>query len=138
MKVILNDGTVLNSVGVHGNKINFQGFQRDSLIFIFDPAEYSLEQIDGLFTPANCSAIGLQDDNSEHTDYHDDYSIRVSLSIGHPEFGMGDISGNPVYITVKMAQVTFLEKNLLATQEELELTQMAMSEMDAKIEALGG
>ena len=42
MKVILSNGKEIETRGVHGRSIMYQGVQRDSLIFLFDAEQESL------------------------------------------------------------------------------------------------
>lgn len=111
MKITLANGTELEALGVRGENIYYQGANRDCLCFILDPELYSLAEIDGLFTAANCASVTLTDD-SGGSYVHEGYTIRRSLekSTGDSRTGYGGTETPKEKLIVKMAQISYLER----------------------------
>lgn len=112
MKIILANGTELDPIMVTGGGRFVNGSQRDTLNFIF-PAETSLDELDALFTDANCESIKLVEGDKEYI--HSGYTIRVELSrapmVTQPATEDTDeVVENRV--TVSMAIRTYMEKQL--------------------------
>ena len=80
MKVTLKDGKEFTALGVHGRSMQYQGVQRDSLIFIFDPATVTLEEIMEAFTEISCSSIALTD-NDDTVFFHENPSFRKRVGV---------------------------------------------------------
>lgn len=122
MKVILVNGTELNSIMVMGSRKTIQGASRDTLTFIF-PASESITELDGHFTSQNCESIRLVGDDGQECIHHG-YTIRDELSKKLVEVVPETESDEAVYenrIFVSMAQRTYMESQLFATQEAVEM-----------------
>lgn len=123
MKITLSNGTEFEALGVHGRSMNYQGTQRDSLVFLFDPEAHSLTDIVNAFNEENCSAITLEDGNG-NTYLHENYTIRIEAGIGYKEMvKSGSVSTNDTTqaVYVRMAQTTLAERKLLSQQEVLDV-----------------
>ncbi|MBQ3426549.1 MAG: hypothetical protein IJH37_05315 [Clostridia bacterium] len=122
MKVILSNGKELEAKGVHGRSINYQGVQRDSLIFLFDAESESLTDALEDFTAENCAAVTLEGDNGERFIY-EHYTIRTELGYGYKDFVLtGGVSGkdDSKVVYVRMAQTTLLERTVESQQEAID------------------
>lgn len=122
MKITLSNGMELEALGVHGRSINYQGTQRDSLIFMFDPDSYSLNDITNAFSEENCSAITLEDGNG-NVYVHENYIIRIEAGIGLKEvIKSGGVSNDNTSqsVYVRMAQTTLTERKLMNQQEVID------------------
>lgn len=113
MKVIMQDGTELEPLGISGEPATVQGETRDSLVFDF-PASAGLEAINSAFSPENCESIRIvEDGGTEHI--HTGYVLRVSLTMTPAESEIGE--GR---ITVAMAKRSYAEERLLAIRSQVE------------------
>lgn len=122
MKITLSNGTEFEALGVHGRSMNYQGTQRDSLVFMFNPDDYSLNDIVNAFNEENCSAITLEDSNGG-TYLHENYTIRIEAGIGYKEMvKSGSVSSNDTTqaVYVRMAQTTLTERKLMSQQDVLD------------------
>ena len=82
MKIILANGTELHPILVTGGGRHINGTHRDTLNFIF-PQDMSLDELDALFTDANCETIKLYETTADGTELehiHSGYTIRAELS----------------------------------------------------------
>lgn len=129
MKIILNDGTELTAIIVTGGQKYTQGANRDALTFVF--SETSLDEIDAVFTEANCESVTLiGDDESENI--HKGYVIRTELTkksvITEAESSdTEEVTEMRVFVT--MAQRTYAETQMAAIAEEVTNTQLALCEI---------
>lgn len=138
MKVMLQDGTELEPIGISGEPVTVEGEMRDSLSFVF-PASAGLEAINTAFSEENCESIRIVEDGG--TEYiHTGYVIRVALTMipGEDESGEGRI-------TVAMAKRSYAEEQLLAIRRQTEETaaqmtdtQMALCEVYEMMLGTGG
>lgn len=127
MKVMLQNGTEMEPIGISGEPVAVQGDTRDSLVFDF-PASAGLEAINSVFSEENCESIRIvEDGGTEHI--HTGYVIRVALTLTPGESSEGRI-------TVTMAQRTYAEEQLLAiramadeTAAQVTDTQLALCEV---------
>lgn len=85
MIITLANGTELNPISVIGEEKSINGTKRDTLTFVF-PQEMGLDEIDAIFTAANCEKIILHetvtgDDGTtaEMEHLHTGYVIRAAL-----------------------------------------------------------
>ena len=122
MKIILLDGTELESLGVHGRTITYQGINRDSLIFIFDPNVVDINTVKEKFTPENCESIILVEDHDEFI--HENYCIRTELGQTDRSLLLNEISRNDgvqssEVVYVKMAQMSYTEMQVKKQQEAI-------------------
>ena len=122
MKIKLSNGVELNPIIVMGEKRYVHGANRDALSFIFH-AETSLDELDALFTVANCEKIVITDDNGE--DYiHNAYTVRAELKRSPMEVAPATESEDAVFenrVFVTMAQRTYQESQMAAIEEALNL-----------------
>lgn len=112
MKIILTNGTELTPIMVTGAKKYVQGANRDALTFVF--ADTSLDEVDSIFTEANCENINIVgDDNSEAI--HSGYTVRTELIKKLVEIQAATtetdvVTENRVFVT--MAQRTYAENQM--------------------------
>lgn len=116
MKITLFNGTEWEALGVHGEPVYFQGVNRDSLRFLFDPERYTMEEIDRAFTAENCKSITLTGEDGEAF-VHQGYLLRHSLEKGYDtNYGVSPGTERPpLRLAVRMARISYLEQR----QEEL-------------------
>ena len=122
MKVILSNGKEIETRGVHGRSIMYQGVQRDSLIFLFDAEQESLSDTAEDFTRENCASITIIGDDEEQY-IHEHYTIRTELGYGYKELVLtGGVSGNDdtKVVFVRMVQTTLLERTVENQQEAID------------------
>lgn len=122
MNIKLANGVELNPIIVTGERRYVQNASRDTICFIF-PAEASLDELDALFTAANCEKIIITDDGGE--DYiHNAYTVRAELKRSPIEVTPATESEEAVYenrVIVTMAQRTYQESQMAAIEEALNL-----------------
>lgn len=106
--------TTLTATGVRGERIYYQGADRDCLTFIFDTSN-TLDELDAAFTAEACEDITIVDD--EHEYLHHGYTIRKS------------IEKTDEGILVRMAQRTHMEDELAALSQQLNDTMLAMCDI---------
>ena len=117
MKVIFANGQELDVLQVTGGSRYVYGANRDTLAFIF-PATESLNDLDAVFTAANCSKITLRDNDGTDS-IHTGYTIRAGLTKAAVETQAESADTAAVYedrITVAMAQKTYTETLLEGMQ----------------------
>ena len=126
MKVILIDNTELNPILVTGGPRFIQGQNRDTLNFIFSATE-DINVLDNAFNASNCESITIiGDDESEAV--HKGYTIRAELKKESVEITHATESESAVYedrITVSMSQRTYVESQLTALQDAVDMLCMA-------------
>jgi hypothetical protein len=121
MTITLANGTTLEGKGVHGRTLSYQGVQRDSLIFLFDPDQLSIAQAADVFTEENCRQITLT--NESGTYLHEHYTVRMEIGQGYQDMALtGSVSGNNLdQVTyVRMAQSTATERLLQEQQRAID------------------
>lgn len=119
MKIILANGTELSPISVLGGKRVVHGVNRDTLSFVF-PVETSLDELDGVFTEANCETITIVDGGNEYI--HKAYTIRAELKREPVEVTPSTESEAAVYenrVIVSMGQRTYTETQIKETQTAL-------------------
>ena len=109
MKIILANAAELTPILVRGESRYVHSAHRDTLTFIF-PAETSLDELDALFTAANCEDIIIDSDDT-HAIHHG-YTIRAELKrapvVVIPATAETDaVTENRV--SVSMSQRTYME-----------------------------
>lgn len=126
MKIILTDNTELNPILVTGGPRFIQGQNRDTLNFIFSATE-DINVLDNAFNASNCESITIiGDDESEAV--HKGYTIRAELKKESVEITHATESESAVYedrITVSMSQRTYVESQLTALQDAVDMLCMA-------------
>ena len=129
MKIILTDGTELNPIVATGGGRFVNGAKRDTLNFIF-PEGTSLDELDALFTEANCETIKIVADETEHI--HSAYTIRAELSRTPMEVQAATETTEAVFenrVTVSMAQRTYAESQLAKLTEQNAMLEECIVEM---------
>lgn len=125
MTLTFQDGTSLPVLGVHGRTMNYEGVFRDSLLFLMDPEEVSLQTVIEAFTPERCKILQLTDKTGQRqeTFIHENYTLRVEAGQGSKDYAVSgsvtEIEQTPV-VYVRMVQSTLTERTLLQQQELLD------------------
>ena len=110
MKIILCNGVELTPNVVTGGKRLVQGASRDTLTFVF-PDGTSLDELDSIFTAANCEKITVVDDAGAEF-VHSDYVIRAELKRELMEVAPATADEPGTYesrVTVSMSRRTYQE-----------------------------
>jgi len=142
MKIILKNGTELQALVVTGASRYVQGANRDCLSFVFDETA-SMDELDRLFTEANCESIAIVDEILAYTTedgevyeeivaVHTDYAIRAELKQSFEQVAPENANAEAQTvkrITVSMAQRTYAERKLAALAAESTDTQLAVAEL---------
>ena len=113
MKIVLTNGAELNPILVTGAKRDVQGAMRDTLSFVF-PASQSMEDLDALFSAANCEKITIVEDE-ETSHIHNGYTVRAELKKASVVTSPATVETPAVTeerITVSMSQRTYAETQL--------------------------
>lgn len=130
MQIILANGMELNPIAVTGGIRFVQNANRDTLDFVF-PAETSLDELDAIFTPANCESIKILevqiDENrneivTEHI--HTGYTIRAELKRCPMVVIPATESTEEVVenrVTVSMSQRTYAESQLASLTDTVDV-----------------
>lgn len=125
MKIILCNGVELTPNTVTGGKRLVQGASRDTLTFIF-PDGTSLDELDSIFTAANCERITIIDDAGAEF-VHSDYVIRAELKRELMEVAPASADEPGTYenrVTVAMSRRTYQEIQLASLTETVDLLVM--------------
>ncbi len=129
-KVTLNDGTVLQALGVHSEIKYYNGKARDTLTFLL-PAEISVNQARALFTEANCENIILGEDVFDEENNQIDSAYPWSGYTMFLSAGTGAIA-DVIIGASEMESCTWIRMARL-TDEELRI-----KELEARLAALEG
>lgn len=125
MIIRLINGTELDAYAVHGSTTMFQGVQRDSMTFLFDPEKVSLQTVAEQFTDGNTKAIQITDDEGNQY-VHENYTIRSGMGVsmedqiangGFANAISGLIQKNDPRVWVTMLQSTLAERTIQNQQE---------------------
>ena len=122
MKIILTNGTELNTVIVTGGTKYVQGANRDALTFVFSES-YSMDELDTAFTDTACESINIVGNDGSKA-IHTGYTIRATLEKKRVETQKATESAEAAFenrIFVTMAQRTYSETKMAEMQEALEL-----------------
>ena len=121
MKITLANGTELTPIIVTGGGKFINGQKRDTLNFIFSESA-DLDELDALFTDANCEKIKLyetvaNDDGTmtETEHIHTGYTIRAGLYRAPMVVEAATDTTEEVIenrVVISMAQVTYTEKQI--------------------------
>lgn len=123
MKIILTNGKELNPIMVTGSTKYVQGENRDTLSFIFS-ATADMAELDADFSAENCESITIIGDDDDSESIHNGYTIRFELTKANVKVSDATDVEDAVYenrITVSMAQRTYIESQLAATQAAVEM-----------------
>ena len=125
MKIILANNTELNPILATGESRHVQGADRDTISFVFPESE-SLDELDALFTAANCENITVFD--TEGVAYiHKAYTIRAELARKPVEVVPATETSEAVYenrVIVSMAQRTYAESQLASLTDTVDILVM--------------
>lgn len=130
MKIILKDGTELETIIVQGGIRHISGSNRDALTFVFDEGA-DVNQLDEIFTEENCEVIKLVGEDGSNS-IHTDYTIRVEMKTYFEELSKENPDNQAVNVkrtTVTMAQCSYVEKQLKIMADEVTNTQLALVEL---------
>jgi hypothetical protein len=119
MKIVLVNETELFPINAVGGKRNVQGANRDVLSFIF-AAETSMDELDSIFTAANCESIKIV--NGDHEYVHSAYTIRAELKREPVLVTPATESTDAVYenrVIVSMGQRTYMETQMAQMQASM-------------------
>lgn len=121
MKITLANGSELHPIMVLGEEKSINGAKRDTLEFVFSP-EMSLDELDTIFTPANCETIKLHEvitneygGETEIEHIHTGYVIRAGLSRTPVVTAVATDTAPEVVenrVTVSMARRNYVEYSL--------------------------
>ena len=132
MRLILSNNTELNPIIVTGGSKYVQGANRDALTFVFGDS-YSMDELDALFTEANCKTIILIGDGEDQTEnMHKGYVIRMELvkKLVVTQDATSDAAEvTESRIQVTMAQRTYQETKIAEIAEEVTNNQLALCEL---------
>ena len=121
MKITLTDGQEFTPILVTGGDRFVQGRSRDTLCFVF-PGTENVDDLNLAFAPGNCETITIE--NGDETYIHAGYTIRAEVSKKPVEVSPETADSAAVYedrITVCMAQRTYTENQIAATQAAVEM-----------------
>lgn len=129
MKLIFNNLSELESLGVHSKSIVYQGVDREMYLFLFELDKYSLEELLNTFTEENCKSIVIIDDE-ENQFVHENFTLRIAAGIDHLEHLIGRFSSSDTtqVAFVKMAQTTLSERTLQTQQDAINKIVLSMLE----------
>lgn len=124
MKIILANGAEMTPITAVGGSKFVQGASRDTLSFVF-PADASLDELDGIFTAANCESITIVDGENEYI--HSGYTVRAELKREPVEVTPATETTDAVFenrVTVAMSQRTYQESQIASLTETVDLLVM--------------
>lgn len=123
LKVKFADNREIECLYVNGSKQQYQGFNRDTLEFVFKFENISLDELNNIFNNQELTSTmylitDTQLSNGEpsvQSFRYDDYILKVSITM-RPEVIQSESSDNPEItedrVYVSMAQLTYIEKRL--------------------------
>lgn len=135
MQIILANGTILEPIIVTGGPKFVNGANRDALTFVFP--NVSMNEIDALFTEANCETINIVNNGEEAI--HKGYVIRVDISKKAVETAAATVDTPAVTedrVTITMAQRTYSETVLAQMAESAAVSEMAIAELGVLVASL--
>lgn len=135
MQIILANGTILEPIIVTGGPKFVNGANRDALTFVFP--NVSMNEIDAIFTEANCETINIINNGEEAI--HKGYVIRVDISKKAVETAAATVDTPAVTeerVTITMAQRTYSETVLAQMAEDVAVSQMAIGELGVLVAGL--
>ena len=109
MTIKLVDGTELNPVSVGRTRKHVDGIGRDTLVFVFS-AETSMDELDELFTTANCEKIVVIGDIGDEY-IHYGYTVRAELK-------------RDTQVTVCMGRRTYSEDQIASLMDTVDVLVM--------------
>lgn len=120
MKILLANGTEKEVLQVTGGSRYIQGANRDCLNFVFDE-NTSMDELDAIFTEANCETIKLIGDDGSEAVYNE-YTVRseIKQSFEVVENENPDATAQTVKrVTVSMGQRSYMEKQMKLMEDRL-------------------
>lgn len=117
MIIKLKNGAELRPILATGGQRYVQGASRDTLSFVF-PVDTSMDELDALFTSANCETITIVDGENEYI--HNGYTIRAELKrepvvVVPATAAIAEVVENRV--TISMSQRTYQETKMKELEE---------------------
>lgn len=154
-KIKLADGTELQPLNINGNNKCYHqasnlynGISRDSLGLHFAKADYTFEQLNNIFSDTSkISKIDIlytemvqgtdaegepTNTEVEKADSYTDYTLKISVALESVETVIATASTPAVTEerwVVRLAQVTYLEKQQQLQQEQLDAVLLALVEV---------
>lgn len=121
-------GKTLDAIGVRGERVYYQGADRDCLTFLFDAAQKTLDEVDKEFTAEACESITIVEDprpeegQEQGKEYiHKGYVLRKGLEKAEED--------GQQKIFVRMAQRTQMEQEVAELSKQVNETMLAMCEL---------
>ena len=125
-KLVFKNGKEVAFIECYSATEYVQGAEREVLDFRFDASQVSLDEIDKLFTSEECSRLAIRETAGEQTEefIHENYGVRVALS--KQRFTLATENGveEVAQISVKMAQYTVVEKQMISLTETVDVLVM--------------
>lgn len=125
-KLVFKNGKEIAFMECYSASEYVQGAEREVLDFRFDASQVSLDEIDKLFTSEECSHLAIRETVGEQTEefIHENYGVRVALS--KQRFTLATENGveEVEQISVKMAQYTVVEKQMISLTETVDVLVM--------------
>lgn len=116
MKIKLSDNTELNILCIRGDHVYYQNATRDALEITFKKSDYSIEELDILFSSSVLtSKITAVNPDTGTESVYDNYQLKTSIRIEPVVITPGTVDTPAVteeQVTVTMAQLTYIEKQL--------------------------
>lgn len=130
-EIRLFNGRTLSCEGVYANPVTYLGITRDALTFVFDPEKTGLEELLEQFTPENCAAVTITD--NDETYIHEHYTVRVGAGVGCKDLALrggmaGNVQDTQPLAWVTMAQSTPAERQMQAQQVAIDALLVAALE----------
>ena len=125
-KLVFKNGTEIAFIECYSAPEYVQGAERDVLDFRFDASQVSLDDIDKLFTSDQCSHLTIRETVGEQTEefIHENYGVRVALSKQRFTVATEDGAEDVEQISVKMAQYTVVELQMISLTETVDVLVM--------------
>ena len=122
-KLVFKNGTEVAFVECYSATEYVQGAEREVLDFRFDASQVSLDEIDKLFTSEECSRLTIRETVGEQTEefIHENYGVRVALSKQRFTLATDNGAEDVEQISVKMAQYTVVEKQMISLTETVDV-----------------
>ena len=113
-KLILNDGTELDSIIIYGSSMTFQGYTRQTLEFQFADT-YSMDELYNIFNDKNKTRVIIIQDDDGNEYRHNDYVVFISQN-KQPVVVLPETPDDPgrteMRISITMGQLSYIEKQL--------------------------
>lgn len=121
VKIRMFDGTEIPCFGASGIAYYYQGVQRDSLTFYFDPEAVTIATLIAKITEDNCKTITIVDEDGEYV--HSNYQIVDQIGTGN----YSAVAGGPVSadaerrcLYARVIQTTLSERMIVQHDEAID------------------